>query len=112
MVVYISYNIGIQDLPDIYAHALGPAALGLGHIYQANFSCPCYNYHSYRKYFDGGNIDGCTSLRNMTGKILMDSILGHLYWKLLKGKILTECYRSIKSVNISPHQKVALYGIT
>ena len=39
--------MGNPDLPDIYAHALGPAALGLGHIYQANPSCPCYNYHIY-----------------------------------------------------------------
>ena len=31
-----------RDLPDIYAHALGPAARGRGHIYQANPSCPCY----------------------------------------------------------------------
>ena len=31
--VYITYNMGNRDLPDIYAHALGPAALGLGHIY-------------------------------------------------------------------------------
>ena len=29
-VVYITYNMGNRDLPDIYAHALGPAALGLG----------------------------------------------------------------------------------
>ena len=43
--VYITYNMGNRDLPDIYAHALGPAALGLGHIYQANPSCPCYNYY-------------------------------------------------------------------
>ena len=42
--VYITYNMGNRDLPDIYAHALGPAALGLGHIYQANPSCPCYNF--------------------------------------------------------------------
>ena len=27
----LSYNMGTWDLPDIYAHALGPAALGLGH---------------------------------------------------------------------------------
>jgi len=27
--------MGIQDFPDIYALALGPVALGLGHIYQA-----------------------------------------------------------------------------
>ena len=33
-VEYISYNMGTQDLPDIYARTLGPAALGLGHIYQ------------------------------------------------------------------------------
>ena len=39
--------MGNRDLPDIYAHALGPAALGLGHIYQANPSCPCYNYYIY-----------------------------------------------------------------
>ena len=35
--------MGNRDLPDIYAHALGPAALGLGYIYQANPDCPCYN---------------------------------------------------------------------
>ena len=44
-VVYITYNMGNRDLPDIYAHALRPAALGLGHIYQANPSCPCYNLY-------------------------------------------------------------------
>ena len=46
-VVYITYNIGNLDLPDIYAHALGPAALRLGHIYQANPSYPCYNLYTY-----------------------------------------------------------------
>ena len=35
----------LEDFPDIYARALGPAALGLGHIYQANPSCPWYNYY-------------------------------------------------------------------
>ena len=30
---WYSYIMGNRDLPDIYAHALGPAALGLGHIY-------------------------------------------------------------------------------
>ena len=44
---YISYNVGTRDFPDIYARALGLAALGLGHIYQANPSCPCYNYYIY-----------------------------------------------------------------
>ena len=39
---YISYNVGTQDFPDIYVRALG-----LGHIYQANPSCPCYNYYIY-----------------------------------------------------------------
>ena len=34
-----------RDSPDIYARALGPAALGLGHIYQANSSWPWYNYY-------------------------------------------------------------------
>ena len=33
----------IRDLPDIYAHALGPAV----HVYQANPSCPCYNLYIY-----------------------------------------------------------------
>jgi len=28
--------MGNWDLPDIYAFALGPAALGLGYIYQVN----------------------------------------------------------------------------
>ena len=46
LVVYISYNMGNRNyLPDIYAHALGPVALG--HIYQANPSCPCYNLYIY-----------------------------------------------------------------
>ena len=39
-----------RDFPDIYARALGPAALGLGHIYQANPSCPWYNYYIYIVY--------------------------------------------------------------
>ena len=39
---YISYNMGTRDFPDIYARALG-----LGHIYQANPSCPWYNYYIY-----------------------------------------------------------------
>ena len=49
-VEYISYNMGTRDFPDIYARALGPAALGLGHIYQANPSCPCYNYYIYAEH--------------------------------------------------------------
>jgi len=45
LVVYITYNIGKRDLPDIYTLALGPVALMLRHIYQATPSCPCYNYY-------------------------------------------------------------------
>ena len=37
--------MGNRDLPDIYTLALGPAALGLRYIYQANPSCPCYNLY-------------------------------------------------------------------
>ena len=44
-VVYITYTMATRDSPDIYARALGPVALGLGHIYQANPSWPCYNYY-------------------------------------------------------------------
>ena len=44
-VEHISYNVGTRDFPDICASALGPA--GLGHIYQANPLCPCYNYYIY-----------------------------------------------------------------
>ena len=49
LVVYITYNMGNRDLPDIYTLALGPAALGLRCIYQANPYCPCYNLyiHTY-----------------------------------------------------------------
>ena len=32
-VIYITYNMCNRDLPDRYAYTLGPAALGLGHIY-------------------------------------------------------------------------------
>ena len=56
LVVYITYNMGNRDLPDIYAHALGPAALGLGHIYQANPSCPCYNLYTSLENL----LNGCT----------------------------------------------------
>ena len=47
LVVYITYNMGNQDLRDIYTLALGPAALALRCIYQANPPCPCYNLYSY-----------------------------------------------------------------
>ena len=41
--------MGKRDLPDIYNFTLGPAALRLRCIYQANPSCPCYNLyiHTY-----------------------------------------------------------------
>ena len=43
-VVYISYNTGTRVLPDIYALALRRCApLGIVHIYQATYSCLCYN---------------------------------------------------------------------
>ena len=49
-VVYTTYNISTWDMPDIYSHALGPAALRLGHVYKANPLCPCYNYsYSYNR---------------------------------------------------------------
>ena len=38
----ITWAIGI-----FLIHALGPAALGLGHIYQANPSCPSYNLYTH-----------------------------------------------------------------
>ena len=50
LVVYITYNMGNRDLPDIYTLALRPAALGLRCIYQANPSCPCYNLYIYYYY--------------------------------------------------------------
>ena len=37
--------MGNRDLPDIYAHALGPQARGRRDIYQANPDCPCYNLY-------------------------------------------------------------------
>ena len=45
LVAYITYSLGNQDFPDDYTLTLGPAALRLGHIYQANSSCPCYNLY-------------------------------------------------------------------
>ena len=42
----------------------------------------------------GQNINGCTSLRDLTGRLLTDSILGHLYyWKLnFDGLISTKSF--------------------
>jgi len=37
LVVYITYNIGNRDFPDIYALAIGPAALSL-EIYSARIT--------------------------------------------------------------------------
>ena len=37
-VLHITCNMCTCDLPDMYA---------LGHTYQANPSCPCYNYYMY-----------------------------------------------------------------
>ena len=34
--IHITCNMGTRDLPEIYT---------LGHVYQANFSCCCYNYY-------------------------------------------------------------------
>ena len=63
-VVYITYNMGTWDLPDIYARALGSASYNTGksalpdiyaqrprarstqervRIYQAKHDCLCYN---------------------------------------------------------------------
>ena len=42
---FVVYIMGNWNLLDIYAHAIGPAALGLGHMYQGNPSCPCYNLY-------------------------------------------------------------------
>ena len=41
----IANNMGNWDLLDVYAHTFRPAVLGLGQIYQANPSCPCYNLY-------------------------------------------------------------------
>ena len=41
-------------------------------------SC-CSPFIPYNAIFEGGNIDECTSLRNLMKTILTDSILGHLY---------------------------------
>ena len=48
LVVYTSYKMGNQDLPDtVYGNTFGPAALGLGQIYQANPSFSCYNSYMH-----------------------------------------------------------------
>ena len=47
--IYITYAMATWDLPNIYvcmyAHALGRAAIGLGHIYQVYPSWRWYNYY-------------------------------------------------------------------
>ena len=45
MVLHNICNMDSHDLSNMYALALGPAALGLVHTYQANHSCPCYIYN-------------------------------------------------------------------
>ena len=48
-VVHSTYTTGTRALPDIYARALGPAALGLVHIYQAKHSSLWYKYNIYAR---------------------------------------------------------------
>ena len=52
--------MGNRDLPDIYAQALGPVALRLGHIHQANPSCQLIHIASHlinqpESFIDVGN---------------------------------------------------------
>ena len=45
MYICYTYTTGSRALPDIYARALGPAALGLVCIYQAKHECLWYKYY-------------------------------------------------------------------
>ena len=80
IVEYISYNMGNRDLPDIYTLALGPAALGLRCIYQANPSCPCYNLYIhiyiyiYNIYKPGIN-HGCNIRNNYSAWVRFTPVL-------------------------------------
>jgi len=53
--IYITYNVGKRDLPNIYALTLEPLALRLGHIYQANPSlgpgllCSNFTYYTFEQ---------------------------------------------------------------
>ena len=44
-ILVITWALGI-----FLIYMLGPTALGLGHIYQANPSCPWYNYYIFYAY--------------------------------------------------------------
>ena len=46
-VVHSTYTTGLSALPNIYARALGPAALGLVRICQAKHECLWYKYNIY-----------------------------------------------------------------
>ena len=63
----------------------------------------------------GENIDGWTLFRKLTGKTLTDAQVPiHQPYQalvVLKEKILTDRYIKLKSINISPRQLIALYGI-
>jgi len=49
-VVHSTYTTGTRALPDIYARALGPAALGLVRIYQAKHLSLWYKYNIFTRY--------------------------------------------------------------
>ena len=53
--IYYTYNMGNQDLPDIYTLALGPAALGLRYIYIRQI--PLATHGGKMKWLDG--LDAC-----------------------------------------------------
>ena len=51
---HISYTMSTRGLPDMYTlspRACSPQALGV-YSYQANHSCPWYNYNIYAVYWE------------------------------------------------------------
>ena len=43
-VLHNSYNMDTCDVPEMYAKSARVQPKDYGHTFQANYSCPCYNY--------------------------------------------------------------------
>ena len=78
-----------RDLPDISALALGRCApSGVVRIYQANHSCPCYNYH-INSCLTGAPNENCISIK-LNVSIWSSNLILHFTTTYLDDKAINQ----------------------
>ena len=86
-VVHNSCNMGTRGLPDIHPQPSGLRPSWFGCIYQANHSCPCYNYRIagyFRRVFIFGYFEVAFFFENnFLGPSLLRKLIPTINYKLL-----------------------------